>query len=148
MTTVTKAAHTPTPWYVNSQCMGAVKEGDSQQYSILRGRILIEHHCPGDRPANLICGMYNPGVLNATTVADANHIVACVNNHDTLIEVLECAFVAMGKQGANADTQHPLRHAWECARKALGDVGALRCVDDQWKPVLVDGGRAFPGALS
>ena len=34
-------------------------------------------------------------------------------------QALEAAFVAMGKMGANADTKHPLRAAWELARRAL-----------------------------
>ena len=32
---------------------------------------------------------------------------------------LENAFIAMGQAGANADTKHPLRSAWEAARAAL-----------------------------
>lgn len=43
-------------------------------------------------------------------------------------EALTCAFLAMGRAGANHNLSHPLRPAWEDARRALMDVGALRKV--------------------
>lgn len=43
----------------------------------------------------------------------------------TVRQALEEAFMAMGRQGANADTAHPLRHAWELAREALTPDGAM-----------------------
>ena len=38
-----------------------------------------------------------------------------------LREALQEAFVAIGSNGANHSTSHPLRHAWLAARTALGD---------------------------
>ena len=35
---------------------------------------------------------------------------------------LEAAFFAMGRAGANADMQHPLRGAWEEARRVLEET--------------------------
>ena len=36
-----------------------------------------------------------------------------------LLAALTAAFLAMGRAGANADTTHPLRPAWEQARVAM-----------------------------
>ena len=41
------------------------------------------------------------------------------DSHAALIEALEKILIDLGKKGANADTQHVGRNAWEVARAAL-----------------------------
>jgi len=41
------------------------------------------------------------------------------------LDTLEAAFVAMGHMGANIDTQHALRPAWERARATLMKAGRV-----------------------
>lgn len=48
-----------------------------------------------------------------------------MNQRDEALVVLEMAFVAMGRLGANASTDHPLRDAWVAARKVLKANGRL-----------------------
>ena len=44
---------------------------------------------------------------------------------DKALKALEIAFVAIGRQGANRDIDHPLRPAWEAARAALIEAGRV-----------------------
>lgn len=44
---------------------------------------------------------------------------------DESVDDLEDNFIRMGQAGANGDTSHPLRGAWELARKQLIKLGRL-----------------------
>lgn len=57
---------------------------------------------------------------------NAEFIVRACNSHYEMLEELWHEFICLGKDGANADLNHPKRQDWERKRaliqKAMGDV--------------------------
>lgn len=63
-------------------------------------------------------------VAECDAIKFAEMIVAKCNAYDELLAALTAAFMAMGRTGANADVNHPLRKDWEAARAAIARAEA------------------------
>jgi hypothetical protein len=64
--------------------------------------------------------------IDAQFVKQLREAANIVANNDKTLRTLEHAFIEMGKQGANADLNHPLRSAWHYAREVLREAGRVK----------------------
>ena len=92
------SAHTPGPWEVGEQdCLNAL---DIVAEGTVIASVQTEQEIPEGECQER---------ANARLIAAAPQLLSALIN----------ALVFMGRAGANADTKHPLRPAWEDARAAI-----------------------------
>lgn len=101
----TKTPHTPTPWYQGT------KENETEEF------IITEN-------GRLISKCVERGNLNSKNqhIANARHIVKCVNMHDNLVEALKDLIMCVKKENYNISDQ--LAFSLDKAEQALKESEA------------------------
>lgn len=90
---MTTKAHTPTPWFVAMS--------DNATPHILTKDMGFTHHYDRDEVlAALVCYMPAEIMQSFNSVANAEHIVRCVNSHDDLVAALAEARSWIVRSGA------------------------------------------------
>jgi ABC-type nitrate/sulfonate/bicarbonate transport system substrate-binding protein len=124
-----KPAHTPGPWVIV----------DEDPIETTDDGFLI---AAGSDDGYRVCVVYGDPPDTDYPCAEANaHLIKAAPD---LLAALTNALVAMGRAGANADTKHPLRGAWEDARAAIAKAGSEGRSRAKRKPRSVRQKRGAP----